>query len=146
MGDLDDEWERSELALKKLQIEPQINDQAIFFPSTSSTSTSSSSLSSTSFPSSSSSSSSVNIRIISNNNGSNNSGSNNGNITPITTTTTTGGVIENEIMVDGPEAAINSVLLDALQNPRERMNVLKYEDRILKFVKSKYAILLFIFI
>lgn len=91
MSDYDEEWERSELALKKLQIEPQINDQVIFFNSSTTSSTS---------------------------NNLNNSN-------------------ENEIIIDGPEAPLNSALIDALQNPRERMNVLKYEDRILKFVKSK---------
>mmetsp|Transcript_1152 Transcript_1152/g.1865 ORF Transcript_1152/g.1865 Transcript_1152/m.1865 type:complete len:421 (+) Transcript_1152:89-1351(+) len=33
-------------------------------------------------------------------------------------------------------SGIDSALMDALENPRERMNVLKYEDRIMRFVQS----------
>jgi hypothetical protein len=70
----DEDWERSEEALKTLQIEPQLPEQALFF--------------------------------------SNSPG-------------------------DEPDGTINPALIDALQTPRERMNVLKYEDRILRFVKSR---------
>jgi hypothetical protein len=76
MATEDDDWERSEQALKKLQIEPQINEQAMFFP-------------------------------------------------------------DDGAEGSGPEGSLNPALIDALQNPRERMNVLKYEDRILRFIKSK---------
>jgi hypothetical protein len=75
MATEDDDWERSEQALKQLKIEPQINEQAMFFSSDE-----------------------------------------------------TGG--------EG-EGVLNPALIDALQNPRERMNVLKYEDRILRFIKSQ---------
>lgn len=81
---IDDEWERSEQALKQLKIEPQLQDQAVFFPSSST------------------------CEIGGDENGSN--------------------------------GLVNDALLDALQNPRERMNVLKYEDRILRFVKSRCVI------
>jgi hypothetical protein len=76
----DEDWERSEEALKKLQIEPQLAEQALFFSNS-----------------------------------------------------------ENAAVEDGPEGPINPALIDALQNPRERMNVLKYEDRILRFVKSRLS-------
>lgn len=112
MGDLDDEWERSEEALKKLQIEPQINEPGVFFSSSTTTTnitTTNASLTTTTTTSTS-------------------------NTTSTTTTTTE---TTTEFTFDGPDAPLTSVLIDALQNPRERMNVLKYEDRILKFVKSK---------
>ena len=73
----DEDWERSEEALKTLQIEPHLADQALFFSN------------------------------------------------------------PEDVTGDGPEGLINPALIDALQNPRERMNVLKYEDRILRFVKSR---------
>lgn len=77
---VDDEWERSEKALKQLQIEPKIQDHALFFPN------------------------------------------------------------DNNPDDGGQEGQINTALIDALQNPRERMNVLKYEDRILRFVNSRSCI------
>ena len=38
--------------------------------------------------------------------------------------------------VTDTKEVIDSALLDALDNPRERMNVLKYEDRIFRFAQS----------
>ena len=35
--------------------------------------------------------------------------------------------------------AIDPTLLDALANPRERMNALKFEDKIVRFVNNKYV-------
>jgi hypothetical protein len=34
---------------------------------------------------------------------------------------------------------IDPTLIDALGNPRERMNVLQFEKRIVEFVKSRYS-------
>lgn len=39
--------------------------------------------------------------------------------------------------VSASNEEIDQALIDALMNPRERMNVLKYEQRIIQFVKSK---------
>ena len=52
-----------------------------------------------------------------------------------------GGSSSGQIYEEGPKPVdfIDSALSDTLQNPQERMNILKFENKILHFVKSRFV-------
>jgi hypothetical protein len=59
-------------------------------------------------------------------------------------TITPGTQASGQIFEEGPKSDdfIDPALSDTLQNPQERMNILKFENKILHFVKSRFVLLL----